>query len=188
MNREQVLSLLHEHMQNQNLRRHCYAVEAVMRALATHFGEDPDMWGIAGLLHDADYEETKDEAHTKHTILIMEWIEKLDVHTDITDAIAAHGWNYVEGAPMPQTNMQWALYCCDELTGFIVAVTLIRPEKKLEAVDVSAIMKKWNQLAFAKGVDRKQIEMCEEKLGIPLLQFTEIALDAMKGIANELGL
>lgn len=188
MTRDQALKLLHEHMQNPNLRRHCYAVEAVMRGLARRLGEDEDMWGIAGLLHDADYEETKDEAQTKHTKVIMEWLEDLDAHTDIKDAIAAHGWNYVDGAPEPKTPMQWALYTCDELTGLIVAVALVKEEKKLSAVTVESIMKKWNQKAFAGGVDRKQIEMCEEHLDIPLSEFIQIALTSMQSIAPDLGL
>jgi uncharacterized protein len=188
MTREQALKLLHTHMQNPNLRRHCYAVEAVMRGLARRLKEDEEMWGIAGLLHDADYEETKDEARTKHTKVIMEWLTELDAHTDIKDAIAAHGWNYVEGAPEPRTPMQWALYTCDELTGLIVAVALIKPEKKLSVVTVDSVMKKWHQKAFAGGVDRRQIEMCEEVLDIPLPEFIEIAIKSMQAIAPDLGL
>ncbi len=188
MTRDQALNLLHEHMQNPNLRRHCYAVEAVMRGLARRFKEDEDMWGIAGLLHDADYEETKDEAHTKHTKVIMDWLEDLDAHSDIKDAIAAHGWNYVDGAPVPKTDMQWALYTCDELTGLIVAVALVKPEKKLAAVTVDSVMAKWNKLGFAGGVDRKQIEQCEERLHIPLPEFIGIALTSMQAIAPDLGL
>src|SRR6185369_2296282 len=197
MKRDQALKLLHEHMQNPNLRRHCYAVEAVMRGLAIQLNPEVDeharaelveAWGIAGLLHDADYEETKDEAHTKHTKVIMEWLEDLDAHTDIKDAIAAHGWKYVDGAPEPKTPMQWALYTCDELTGLIVAVALVKDEKKLSAVTVESVMKKWNQKAFAAGVDRKQIEMCNEVLGIPLSEFIQIALSSMQAIAPDLGL
>ncbi len=188
MTRGQALELLHQHMQNPNLRRHCYAVEVVMRGLAKHLNENEDLWGIAGLLHDADYEETKDEAHTKHTKVIMEWLENLDTHSDIKDAIAAHGWKYVEGAPEPQTPMQWALYTCDELTGLIVATALVKPEKKLSAVSVDSVKNKWNQKGFAAGVDRKQIEMCKEKLGIPLQEFIQIALTSMQEIAPDLGL
>lgn len=188
MNREIALKLLHEHMQNPNLRRHCYAVEAVMRGLARRFKEDEELWGIAGLLHDADYEETKDEAHTKHTKVIMGWLEELDAHSDIKDAITAHGWNYVDGAPEPKTNMQWALYTCDELTGLIVATALVKPEKKLSAVTVESVQKKWNEKSFAAGVDRKQIEMCEERLHIPLPEFIQIALESMQTIAPDLGL
>lgn len=188
MIRKQALNLLHEHMKNENLRRHCYAVEATMRALATRLGGDPDIWGVAGLLHDADYEKTKDKEPTKnHTRLTLEWLEEMDAHVDVRDAIAAHAWNYVEGAPQPFTKMQWALYTCDELTGLIVACALVKGAK-LANVSVETVQKKWNQKAFAAGVDREQIEMCEERLDIPLEEFINITLTAMQGIHGDLGL
>jgi putative nucleotidyltransferase with HDIG domain len=195
MNRAAALKLLHDNMQNQNLRRHCYAVEAVMGALYDRLedGEKKDrereMWKIAGLLHDADYEMTKDnEPKTNHTKHILEWPKKADAETDIYDAIAAHAWGYVDGAPMPKTKMQWSLYTCDELTGLIVAVALVKPEKKLASVTVDSVLKKWNSQSFAAGVDRKQIKECETRLGIPLREFIEIAISAMQSIHDELGL
>lgn len=188
MTREKALKLLHKHMKNQNLRRHCYAVEAVMRALAKRFGEDEDLWGIAGLIHDVDYEKTKETAKKDHTKVALQWLEELDAHQDIKAAVAEHAWNYVEGAPEPQSKMAWALYTCDELTGLIAAVALVRPERKLSAVTVESIEKKWKQQSFAGGVDRSQIEMCEEKLGIPLREFIGIALTAMQAIHEDLGL
>jgi putative nucleotidyltransferase with HDIG domain len=189
MTRDEALKLLHDNMVNNNLRRHCYAVEAVMRALARRFGEDEETWGIAGLLHDADYELTKDDNpeinHTKHA---LQWIKEADANQDIYDAVAAHGWGYVEGAPEPKTNMQWALYTCDELTGFIVAVTLVKPEKKLSSVSVESVLKKWKQRSFAAGVHRDQIELCESRLNISLREFIEIAIKAMQGVHEDLGL
>ena len=89
---------------------------------------------------------------------------------------------------MPKTKMQWALYTCDELTGLIVAVTLVKPEKKLASVTADSVMKKWNSQSFAAGVNRKQIEECESRLGIPLREFIELAVSAMQGIHDELGL
>ena len=189
MTRNQAIELLHKNMTNQNLRRHCYAVEAVMRSLAKYFKEDEDKWGIAGLLHDADYEMTKDNEHKKnHTKQTIKWLKELEAETDIYDAIAAHAWGYVDGAPEPKTKMQSALYCCDELTGLIVAVTLVKPDKKLAAVTVDSILKKWSSKSFAAGVDRKQIEQCTPRLGIELRDFIQIALSAMQGISNDLGL
>ena len=185
--RDQALKLLHENMINQNLRRHCYAVEVVMRALAKRFKEDEDVWGIAGLLHDADYELTKDDPKN-HTILVVKWLKEIESHVEIEDAILAHAWGYVDGNPEPKNNMQWSLYCCDELTGLIVAVALVKPDRKLSSVTVESILKKWNQLSFAKGVDRDQIKKCEERLQIPLHEFIEIALSAMQSIAPDLGL
>lgn len=189
MTRDQAIELLHGHMSNINLRRHCYAVEAVMRALARRFGEDGDSWGVAGLLHDADYEKLKgtEKVTTDHTKLTLEWLRKLQASSDIRDAIASHAWGYVEGAPMPKNRMQWSLYCCDELTGLIVAVALVK-NADLSAVTVDSIMKKWNEKSFAAGANRAQIEKCEEYLNIPLREFVGIALTAMQEVAPELGL
>ncbi len=188
MTRKQALELLHKHMQNQNLRRHCYAVEAVMMALAERLNGDKKTWGIVGLLHDSDYEETKETAKKDHTKKTIKWLEEADAHIDIRDAIASHAWNYVEGAPQPKTKMQWALFTCDELTGLIVAVALVKPDKRLASVTVESVMKKWKQKSFAAGVDRSQIEMCEERLGIDLKEFVQIALTAMQNIYEDLGL
>ena len=195
MTREQALKLLHANMKNQNLRRHCYAVEAVMGALYRRLEdhhqtkEDEDKWRIAGLLHDADYEKTKDNDPKKnHTKDILKWLKELEAETDIYDAIAAHAWGYVDGAPPPKTKMQWALYTCDELTGLIVAVALVKPEKRLSSVTVDSVMNKWNSKSFAAGVDRKQIEECTPRLGIELRDFIQIALTAMQSISMDLGL
>lgn len=195
--RQQALEILHDNMESQNLRRHCYAVAAVMEALAKKLGGDTetsadaeavaDKWYIAGLLHDADYEKTKENTQ-EHTKMVLQWLENHDVHQDVKDAILAHGWGFVEGNPQPQTPMQWALYCCDELTGFIVAVALVRPERKLSAVTTESVLKKWPQMSFAAGVHRPQVELCEEKLGIPLPEFVTIALSAMQEKSEELGL
>ncbi len=187
MTRDQALQLLHDNMQSPNLRKHCYAVGAVMKALASRLGGNPETWEIAGLLHDADYEKTKEDT-TQHTKMVLEWLEKHDVEEEIKGAILAHGWGFIEGNPEPQTKMEWALYCCDELTGFIIAIALVRPEKTLAAVTLESIMKKWKQKEFAAGVHREQIEMCEERLDIPLHDFVTIALESMQAIAPELGL
>jgi len=193
MRREGALKLLHSHMANPNLRKHCYAVEAVMGALYDRLNvekndEEQQRWKIAGLLHDADYELTKETAKTNHTKKVLEWLTKLEVHTDIRDAIASHAWGFIDGAPEPKTPMQWALYCCDELTGLIVATALVKPDKKLASVTVDSVLKKWNSPSFAAGVDRKQIENCDSRLGIPLPEFIGIALTAMQGISGDLGL
>lgn len=184
---KKALELLHEKMQNQNLRRHCYAVEAVMRILARKFGEDEEVWAIAGLLHDADYEMTKNDT-SKHVVTVVSWLKERNVDEKIIQAVYSHGWKFVDGCPEPQTPMDWALYCCDELTGLIVAVALVKPDKKLSSVTLESIMHKWKVKTFAAGVNRDQIAMCEEKLGIPLSEFISIALSAMQGIAEELGL
>lgn len=210
--REQALELLHKNMQNKNLRKHCYAVEAVMRSLAQYFCEEgklpeeerkgsacaedirlssvedlAEAWGIAGLIHDADYELTKNDP-SKHVHTVVSWLKERNVDEKIVNAVFAHGWRFIEGCPESSNTMEWSLYCCDELTGFIVAVALVRPDKKLSSVAVDSVLKKWNVKAFAAGVNRQQIEMCEEKLGINLADFIKISLSAMQGISDKLGL
>lgn len=187
MKREESLNLLHSHMQNPNLRRHCYSVEAVMRALARHFGEDEEIWGIVGLLHDGDYEETKNDPK-QHTLKMATWLKEAgETNQSILAAILSHNFAHT-GQNEPNNNLEWSLYCCDELTGLIVAVALVRPEKKLNAVTVDSVMKKWDVKAFAAGVHREQIKTCEEKLGIKLEEFIRLALTAMQSIHEELGL
>ena len=184
--RKQALDLLHSKMQSQNLRKHCYSVEAVMKALAKHFEEDEQMWGIVGLLHDGDYEFTKEDPGN-HAKLMADWVRELgEKDPELLEGIESHGW-FHQGK-LPQTKMQWSLFCCDELTGLIIAVTLVRPEKKISAVTVENVLKKWKEKSFAAGVKREDIENCEKELGIPLNDFIEIALKAMQGIASDLGL
>lgn len=185
--REQALKLLHKNMQNVNLRRHCYTVEATMRALAKRFKEDEEKWGIVGLLHDGDYEKTKDTPE-KHTLLMAEWLKEVgEADEEILSAILSHNYAHTGENP-PKNKLEWSLYCCDELTGFIVAVALVRPDKKLASVTIDSILKKWNQKAFAAGVKREQIEVCKSRLGIPLKEFVEVTLIAMQDISKELGL
>lgn len=146
-----------------------------------------EVWEVAGILHDADYEITKDDPE-KHTKLVAEWVGEAGGPQEIIDAILAHGWGYVKSNPKPSNKMQWSLYCCDELTGLIVAVALVRPDRKLSSVTVDSVLGKWNSKSFAAGVDRKQIEMCEKELGIPLKEFINISLEAMQEISSDLGL
>lgn len=196
MTRVQAHKLLLEHMSQPNLIRHCYAVEAVMKALALRFNpglsdsaikEAVEKWGVVGLLHDGDYEETK-LTPEKHTLEMAEWLKKEGVKdNEVLDAILSHNYAHTGQNP-PKNHLEWALYCCDELTGFIVAVTLVRPDKKLSSVSVESVQKKWNEKGFAAAVKREQIAECEGRLGIPLREFIEIALGAMQGISDGLGL
>jgi putative nucleotidyltransferase with HDIG domain len=186
VSRAQAWDLLCSHMQNQNLRRHCLAVEAVMRALAQHFKADPEKWGIVGLLHDGDYEQTKDKPQL-HAKIMADWVRDLgESDEELLTGIESHGW-FHQGK-LPQTTVQWSLFCCDELTGLIVAVALVMPSKKLAEVSVAAVMKKFPMKSFAAGAKREDIQKCEEKLGISLPEFVGLALKAMQRIAPELGL
>jgi uncharacterized protein len=187
MTRQQAIELLHTHMQNVNLRRHCYAVGAVMKALAVKLGGNPDEWEVLGILHDADWEETKDDPDN-HTVNTLQWLKDSGI-TDgpLVQAIKSHNTKRTHLAEI-SGNMEWALETCDELTGFIVAVALVRPDKKLATVEIHSVLKKWKTKEFARAVDRTQIEQCQGRLGIPLNEFIELALKAMQGIHSELGL
>lgn len=190
MTREEALALVEKHTKNKNLVRHMLAVEACMRALAKHFypkdTELVEVWALAGLLHDADYEVVGKNTK-RHTHQTLEWLADHDVSEEIKNAILAHGWKWVEGAPIPKSKMEWALYTCDELTGLIVAVALVK-DKKISSVTVDSVMKKWGSKSFAAGANREQIALCEEKLGIKLEEFIEICLKAMQSISSDLGL
>lgn len=187
MTREKALKLLHQNMENQNLRRHCYAVEAAMKALAKKLDGDETKWGLVGLLHDGDYEKTKDKPE-EHTLLMVQWLKEAgETDEEILNAILSHNAERT-GKRKPETEMEWALYCCDELTGLIVATALMMPDKKLATVKVESILKKMKDKAFAAAVDRDQIKMCEEKLKIPLEEFVKITLEAMQNISQDLGL
>lgn len=203
--RQQAINLLHSKMQSQNLRRHCYSVEAAMRGLARYFrderqkiqdkgqenGEkkheiDENVWGVVGLLHDGDYEFTKTDP-ANHAKLMADWVRELgETDEELLTGIESHGW-FHQGK-LPETQMQWSLFCCDELTGLIVATTLVQPTKKLSDVTVEKILKKFPEKNFAAGVKREDIRMCEEKLGLPLGELVKIVLESMKAIASEIGL
>jgi len=187
LTRDEAITLLHSHMQNTNLRRHCYAVGFAMRALAEKLGGDADTWEVLGILHDADWEETKDDL-TMHTKKTLEYLKEKGI-TDgpIVHALMSHNRKHTELAELDGL-MEWALETVDELTGFIVAVALVRPDKKLATVGVDSVMKKWKAPEFARAVDRTQIAQCGEKLGIPLNDFVALTLSSMQEHASALGL
>src|SRR3990167_8341783 len=195
MTKKQTIGLLHSKMQNPNLRKHCYSVAAVMRALAEYFnknkpvsaeGYDEARWEIVGLLHDGDYEFTKDDPGN-HAKLMASWIRELgETDPELLEGIESHGW-FHQGK-LPQTQMQWSLFCCDELTGLIVACALVLPSKRLSDLSVQYVLKKFPQKSFAAGAKREDIAMCEEKLGIKLIDFVQISLSAMQSIAPNIGL
>ena len=186
VSRQQAWELLCSKMQNQNLRRHCLSVEVVMRALADHFKGDPEKWGIVGLLHDGDYEQTKEKPED-HSKIMAQWVRDLgETDKELLEGIESHGRSHL--GVQPVNNMEWSLFCCDELTGLIVATALVQPNKKLSEVTVDSVLKKFKTKGFAAGAKREDIQMCEEKLSIDLPRFIEIALVAMQSVAPELGL
>lgn len=153
-----------------------------MKALAAKFGGDPEVWEILGIIHDSDWEETKD-AIEKHTVLTLQRVDdERFVH-----ALKSHNTRHTHLAEL-EGSMEWALECCDELTGFIVACTLVLPSKKIADLSVESVLKKFPKKEFAKAVDRSQIGLCEEKLGIKLPDFVQISLSAMQSISSQIGL
>lgn len=183
ISRDEAYALVTERIPQRNLVSHCVAVEAIMEALARHFGlgdADVARWGLAGLLHDLDYAETAEDFE-RHGVVSAELLDGL-VDEEIVHAVMAHA----DKAPR-ESMMDKALYAADPATGFIVAAALIRPEKKLAAVEVAALNKRWKEKAFARGASREQMAACSE-LGLERDEFLSISLSAMQAHAPELGL
>lgn len=189
MTRDAAYNLLVEKLPHPGLVKHCLAVEATMRALAKRLGheDEVELWGIGGLLHDMDWDATREDI-AQHTRKTCEWIDAVGGdNEDLKRLILSHNYKNV-GEPEPTNDREWALYCCDELTGLITACALIMPEKKVAHVKVKSVLKRFPQTRFAAGVHRQRIQLCEEKLGIPLEEFVQITLHAMQDAADTLGL
>jgi len=183
MNREEALSFVRQKVSNRNLVNHMLAVEAIMRRLARHFGEDEERWGLAGLLHDVDYEMTKDNPD-QHSLVSGQMVAELGLDVEIVDAVKAHN----ERHGLPRTTLiSKALYASDPLSGLIVAAALIRPEKKLALVDTKFVLNRFGEKSFARGANREIIKSCSE-FGLDLEQFITLGIEAMQGIAAEIGL
>ncbi|WP_027364938.1 HD domain-containing protein [Desulfotruncus alcoholivorax] len=183
MTRDEADQLLKQHMKNKNLIKHSLAVEACMRRLARRFGEDEEKWGLAGLLHDIDYDRTKDDPD-RHSIEGARLLAEAGLPEDVVYAVKVH--NEAHGFPR-KSLMDKSLYCIDPLTGLIVAAALIKPEKKLAAIDVEFLLKKFGEKSFARGANREIIAACSE-IGLSLEEFIALGLEAMQGIAGEMGL
>jgi len=184
MERNELFKTLKEKVKDDHLIKHMLATEAVMRAVAKRLGQDEEKWGIAGLLHDIDYEVTKEDPD-KHSLIGAEWLKEMGLPDDIVYAVKVH--NERHGLPR-NSLLDKALYAVDPLTGFITAVALVMPDKKLATVKVKSLKKKFKDKSFAAGASRDQIRTCESELRIPLNEFFEIALKAMQEISEELGL
>ena len=184
MNRDEALALLREHVHNENLIKHCLASEAIMRALARKLGRDEEQWGIAGLVHDVDFEQTAD-APDKHGLVGAGILEEHGLSPEIIDAVKAHN---AEGLGLERTKeFHHALACAETITGLIVATALVYPDKKLASVKASSIKKRMKKKDFARNVNRGIIMECEQ-IGLTLDEFAQLSLEAMQGIADDLGL
>ncbi len=183
MDRSAALAIVREFVKNENLLRHMLAVEAAMRFYAQKFGEDAETWGTIGLLHDFDWEiHPTLEEHPQAGAPILrargvpeEWVQDILSHADHT------------GVPR-NTLRRKALYACDEITGLITAVALVRPSRSLLDLEVASVKKKWKDRAFAAGADRKEIERGAQELGLDLWEHVGNVIQAMRMVASDLGL
>jgi putative nucleotidyltransferase with HDIG domain len=181
MSRQEALALVTRELTKRNLIKHTLAVEAIMRALARRLGQDEDLWGLAGLLHDLDYEKTE-SSPARHGRLTLEMMAGLDVPKEALDAILAHAGHIGRNSLMEK-----AICCADPMTGLIVASALMHPSKKLAGLDADFVGKRFKEKRFAAGASREAIAGCRE-LGLELHEFFRLSLDAMNGISGELEL
>jgi len=181
MNREEALELVKKYLKNKNLIKHSLAVEACMRAMAAKLNQDVDKWGLAGILHDLDYEitEKSPELHTTETVRIL---QELDVESEVICTIQAHA-----GQISCNSEMEWSIFSIDPLTGLIIAATLMHPSKKLKEIELAFIKRRYKEKSFARGARREDIEQIKN-IGIDLDEFITICLESMQGISGELGL
>lgn len=184
MNREEAFSLLTNYLKNKNLIKHSLSVEAGMRKLADYFDEDPDTWGLAGLLHDIDYEMTK-ESPEKHSLVGAEILSKEGLASEVIEAVKTH--NGIHGVP-PVGRMAQSLFCLDPLTGLIVASALVLPSHSLKDLSIDSLLKRFHEKSFARGAHREIIEKCEEYLELDLRSFCSLGLMAMQDISKSLDL
>jgi len=183
MNRENALGIVREYVKNENLIRHMLAVEAAMRYYAKEYDQDVETWGIAGLLHDFDWEiHPTLEGHPQDGVPIL---RQRGVPEEICRAVLSHADH--TGVPR-RSLMEKALFACDEITGLIVAVALVRPSRSLSDLKVKSVKKKWKDKAFAAGANRDEIAQAVDEFGIDLWEHTQNVIEAMKEVAPDLGL
>jgi putative nucleotidyltransferase with HDIG domain len=184
--RDEALILLQEWVQSESLRRHMYAVEAALRAYARHDGEDEDLWGLTGLLHDLDYERypNMDDSLNGHPRTALRLFREHDYPLELIHAVEAHATFL--GVPRI-SRLDKALLACDELTGLIQACAYVRPDRNLRNVEVKSVLKKWKDKAFTAAIDRKENMEFIEEFGVPFAEHVQHVLEAMQGIADKLG-
>jgi predicted hydrolase (HD superfamily) len=186
--RAEALAIVHEYTASDSLRKHMLAVEAAMRAYAAKFGEEPDRWGLTGLIHDYDYERWPNEAHSPtegHPAEGVRRLRELGWPEDILHAILGHA---TYSGVSRDTPMARALFAVDELTGLITATALVRPSKSVHEVDARSVRKKMKDKGFARGVNRDDVIAGAQELGVDLDEHVQFVIDAMKGVAPQIGL
>jgi len=183
MNRDEAWDILCEHTKTEPLRKHALAVEAAMRAYARKYGGDEDRWAAVGLLHDFDFEMHPNP--DEHPVKGAEILRERGVPEDIVYAVLCHA-DYL--SLERKTPMDRAIYAVDELTGFVTAVALVRPNKSIDEVDVAAVRKKMKDKGFARAVNREDITKGAEQLGVDLDEHIAFVIDALRPVATELGI
>jgi putative nucleotidyltransferase with HDIG domain len=181
--RAEVLALMHEYVESESLRRHMYAVEAACRAYARKYGEDEELYGLAGLLHDFDYEKRPDA----HPLPGAEILRERGYPEELVHAVLAHGYPSRTNVA-PETLLDRTLRACDEVTGLITAAALVRPSRSVMDLEAKSVLKKFKDRAFAAGVDRTEVTEAAEQLGVDLKEHVQFVIEAMRGVAPELGL
>lgn len=184
MNRDEALAIVREYVKNENLIKHMYCVEAAMRFYAEKFGEDAETWGLLGLLHDFDWEVHPNlEEHPAAGAAIL---RERGVDEELIEDILSHGFG--DDLPPRDSLRRKALFACDEITGLITAVALVRPSRSLLDLKAKSVKKKWKDKSFAAGTDRTEMEEAAADFGVELWEHVENVIVAMRGIAPELGL
>ncbi len=181
--REEAYALLTEYNQSESLIKHALAVEAVMRYMARKRGQDEEMWGVIGLIHDLDYEKYPDQHCTRSEEILRErgWPE------DYIRAVVSHGWGICSDV-RPETDLEKTLYAVDELTGLVVTTALVRPSRSVMDLNAKSVKKKWKDKRFAAGVDRSIIERGADMLGVDLGQLITDTIMGMREAAEAIGL
>jgi len=183
MNREQAVQLVDQHVHSDWLKKHSLATAVIMERLADRLGGDPDTWWIIGILHDLDFDITQDPA--VHGRKSEEILQELGVSRDIIRAILAHN---ADGLGLQRTDtLDYAITAAESITGLIVATALVMPDKRLASVKPSSVVKRMKKKEFARKVSRESILLCEQA-GVPLEEFSALAVEAMQSIAEELDL
>jgi putative nucleotidyltransferase with HDIG domain len=183
MTRDEALDTVKANVENENLIRHMLAAEAIMRTLARRLQQNEEVWGLTGLLHDVDVELTEGDS-SNHSKLGADLVREMGGNEAMVQAILCH--NEAHGIPL-ESKLDKALSCSDPLTGLIVAVALVRPDKKIAGVEATSVKKRFKEKHFAAGANRERIARCSE-LGLELDEFIELGLEAMQGVATDLGL
>ena len=183
LSRNEGLILLNKYIVNQNLKKHSFAVESILREIACELKKDEELWALTGLLHDLDYKYTKDNPE-KHGLMTADILKGL-IPLEAINAIKSH--NFQHTMQIPKTHLDKALIAADAVSGLIIAAALVMPSKKLADVKIKTVRNKYKDKSFAAGCERKRIDLCED-IGLDLDKFLELSLFSLKNISDELGL